>query len=383
MSDSEGDTGTPAHPKWDPPTGVVDDNGTFLLQTVDMLRLMKFIWSGCLLPTTRAQYALRLSFDWSDINSDVSNEIDKMLSTYKEVYNHTSNFRDHTYSNMVDLADSVYNIATTAGGKKDDSYYKAMMKYVKEYYEELNGQKRPDKLKELKDGILYLIKAMTTMIDGLLTSSKQVKQDLIDFEKTSKIDETNLIAHNTALGKLLEGDNGEIKKLQREILDKREELKTDQSEYDRGNFPIGTIAGATVIGVYTDKINKLRKQMNDIQDLIDSDEAKVQADKRLAADIGGMQKDITGLISMINPAMKTIEKLEGCWQKISGDLSGLETLISQQDTDNIAPWLAEKPMQKKVLHKWNALAKYVDKYRQIARMDQPEITDLQGYLNAL
>ncbi|WEW55976.1 hypothetical protein PRK78_001411 [Emydomyces testavorans] len=356
--------------KWDPPKGVVNENGTFMLYTTDILVLMKYIWSGCLLATTRDEYALRMSFDWADVNSDVSNEINKMLSTYTEVKSHTTGFREQTYKEMVGLADKIYDFATTAGGESDDSYYVTMMKYLKEYYEELNGQKRKDKLDELKEAIVYFIKAQTAVIDTLLQLSTKVKKELSDFEATTRDDQQNLMGHRQALGKLLDGDKGEIKKLQNEIYNKTQELKEDQKEYDKDCtirntapsymwvFPWGTIAGATVIGVYTDKINKLREKMNEIKDLINNDNAKLQADIRLSADIKRMEMDLSKLISLINPAIKTIEKLEGCWEKVSGDLGGLEKLVSSQDVDNIPPWLVEKPMQKKIMHKWNDLAKY-------------------------
>lgn len=53
--------------------------------------------------------------------------------------------------------------------------------------------------------------------------------------------------------------------------------------------------------------------------------------------------------------METIEKLEGAWETIYGDLQGIHELVENQ-TGNIPALLLEEKKLKKIVNQWNELA---------------------------
>ncbi|KAL1999676.1 hypothetical protein VTN02DRAFT_4189 [Thermoascus thermophilus] len=379
------------------PQGMYNEDGTFILSTADMAALNRYVWRGRLLPTDRDEYTKSLGIsDGGEISNDVWKAADDLLATYKDVKGTTTEFHDTTWPRIVGLSDTIYNYATSAGGKSESSYYANMLAWVGQYNEELNKDK-PDEqvLTELKQSVLTLTKQQITQIDKLQQNSNKAKKDLEAFDALCRQHQKDLASSQKTLQNLLEGDQGEIAELRKKIAENTKAVQDKQKEYDHDRlvaqttpayvwvFPIGTIAAAAVAAQYTQMADALEREIESLKALINQENAKLQADIRLEADINGMTADIGGLLSTIGPAIVTLGKLEGAWETMSGDLQGLHDLLSNQEGQEIPPLRLERVQLDNIVEHWNTLADYADKYRQIAYVSEPEKQDMDTYLAEL
>ena len=74
-----------AKPTLKPPGSLTNEHGVFLLQNVHMRMLVRYIWSGCLLATSRNEYAQRLGFSQADVDDEAWPKIDSLIGVYNQV----------------------------------------------------------------------------------------------------------------------------------------------------------------------------------------------------------------------------------------------------------------------------------------------------------
>ena len=82
--DSGSDSGDPQVDKWSP-HHLTDGNGNFILNNDNMKALLRYVWTGCLLATTRTDFTTKLGIDMGDITPAVWPDIDALLQQYKLV----------------------------------------------------------------------------------------------------------------------------------------------------------------------------------------------------------------------------------------------------------------------------------------------------------
>lgn len=147
----------------------------------------------------------------------------------------TTEFHDTTWPRIVGLSDTIYNYATTAGGKSETSYYANMLVWVGQYNDELNKDKPNEQvLNELKQSVLTLTKQQIQKIDGLQQDSNKAKGDLEAFDALCRKHQENLTSSKNTLQNLLEGDQGEIAELREKIAENIKAVQDKQKECDHG-----------------------------------------------------------------------------------------------------------------------------------------------------
>ncbi|KAI1661145.1 hypothetical protein F4813DRAFT_385681 [Daldinia decipiens] len=96
-----------------------------------------------------------------------------------------------------------------------------------------------------------------------------------------------------------------------------------------------------------------------------------------------LKTSIQELVACIQPAVNTLEKIQGAWSAMSGDLQGLHDLF-ENNLNNIPPLALEELQLKKIVEYWNQLKDDVDFFRRNMYMTtMPPRDTIQGTLDKL
>lgn len=135
------------------------------------------------------------------------------------------------------LADTIYSYAQNAGGSEDSSFYANILKYSNDLFAELQKPKNKQdasKIQEATDTVNGLVDAQLASIEDLRRQAKDVVTALRTFEGQCKADQEDVDASGRLVLKRLEGEDGEISRLKKDIEEKRKNVEEKQAEYEKG-----------------------------------------------------------------------------------------------------------------------------------------------------
>ncbi|ODM19404.1 hypothetical protein SI65_04388 [Aspergillus cristatus] len=165
---------------------------------------------------------------------------------------------------------------------------------------------------------------------------------------------------------LLNEELGDIAKLKEEIEYKVEDINALNAEIDQESPIAGTIAGLVVFAQYEAAIKKLRKKIAELEEIIDSDEEKIQLHTLLQGNVTAMKA------------------LEGSWDVMKDQLQGLHDNVAQQEVE--VPRLALEQIQlNNIVDAWNELHSHAITYIENAQItpttQQMSLEDYQQQLD--
>ncbi|KAI5828601.1 hypothetical protein K523DRAFT_306827 [Schizophyllum commune Tattone D] len=367
------------------PKDLVNSDGNYVLQHEDIANLLKYVWSGVLLPVT---YQDRLQLLTDTVNK-LSDVIEPLLAAYGTAQRNCLKFKDETYPGIVDLSNDVFAYAQTAGGTIDDSYYAAILNWIRE----LNECTDPGTQKELRQGIDTLIDQKAGEIERLQARATGAVADLKTFESLTQKDQNTLSTRSSAVNDKLVAELGSLKDLDAEMEKYHKEMSADMDECEHDRviaqtsaayvwvFPIGTIAAATVAAIYMGKVDVLERRISEVKDLIAKDEQKKRDETRLSLDLKAIGNDLQSVQEKIQPCIKVLETMQGVWSSIAGDLNTIKELLEKDF--KLANEAVAKLQATKLVNDWNELKVSVDKYRQVAYVSDVSTASMDEYVAQL
>ncbi|KAL1754060.1 hypothetical protein FB107DRAFT_216552 [Schizophyllum commune] len=361
------------------PKGLLNSDNNYILQHDDVVYLHKYVWGGVLLPTTESAYRSRLHVS-NDVFAKLSGVIRPLVQTYAKTKEHCQVFKDTTYPSIVSITSEVYSYAQNAGGSSRDSYYGKLpflsLAYIFQCIRKLANVTSKEEEAKLRKTINELVDMQVVNIDKIRTKSQAVVDDLRAFDNNTREDQIALQARSSDVRKKLKDEVGSLDDLETKLGDYRKELKDDIDEYEHDKTVacttpayawlglIGIISAATVAGIYGDKAAKMAARIDEVNKLISDYEQKIEDEVRVVADLGAIDRHVDNILSLVEPAIQTVEKMMGIWQAIADDLKNLKDMVDT-DVRNAAAVVADI-VEAKVLAKWNELKDAVDKYRKAA-----------------
>ncbi|KAI1492871.1 hypothetical protein F5X96DRAFT_667231 [Biscogniauxia mediterranea] len=369
----------------------------FALDSADFAALNRYVWTAKLLPTNRNAY---MTYNGIPSNNELPDPIwdaaEGVIATYVDIKQEADTFLDNTWEDLNSISTKIFNYALNAGGSYDSSYYRQLLIWVDDYNKE-NNKDDPDsdKLQELQESILEVTKSEMNNADKLQDATDKVREALKHFHDACVGHKSILEGSTDKLQNLLTGQDGIIEDLTREIKDKLDEVvdlqkdielerkKIRESAYYIWIPIVGTIAGVAVDVMSENEIKKLRKTLTDVQALIRNDQAKIESAQIMSSEIIAMRTSVDELIACIQPAISTLEKIQGAWSAMSGDLQGLHDLF-ENNLDSIPPLVLEELQLKKIVDHWNQLKDDVDIFRKNMYMTTvPPRDTIEGFLDKL
>lgn len=216
------------------PGALINSDGNYCLQHADVIALLKYVWTGVLLPTDMAEFKERVHLK-GDFEQELVPGITQLLEHYKVIQAHNKTFKDTTYPGITALAGQVKDYADTVGGNPDTSYYALLLQSCLDLDTELK-KPNPDqqRVADLKDTIKGIVDDQLASIETLQTAASVATQSLRDYEEQTKKDQQDLKTTKDELDLILKGPGGEITTLDSDLAAKRQELSDDQAEYEHG-----------------------------------------------------------------------------------------------------------------------------------------------------
>nr|VEU13568.1 pesticidal crystal protein cry6Aa [Schizophyllum commune] len=392
------------------PKGLLNSDDNYILQHDDVVKLLKYVWAGVLLPVTEDAYRSRLQVS-DDVFNKLSSVIKPLVQSYATVDCH--HFPDTCLLISIRTDASAlsgvqgYDVpwhhqhrerrvqlcasyAQNAGGSSDDSFYAAIFQYIRQLANDLPQ----DEETKLRETIKELVDMEVKSIDKIYTKSQSAIEELRAFEDDTKKDKSALTERSTAVNDKLQDEVGSLDELERKLQQYRDELEADLAEYEHDKIVacttpayywiglIGLISAAAVAGIYGDKAAKMAARIDEVRKLISDYEQKIKDETRVVGDLRAINNDVGNILSLIEPSIAVIETMMGIWQAISDDLKNLQEMVDTNVRDAAA--VVADRVEAKVVQKWNDLKEAVDKYRKaayVSDVDSVSLDDLSKQLH--
>ncbi|KAL1720264.1 hypothetical protein EV715DRAFT_197329 [Schizophyllum commune] len=370
------------------PKDLLNADGNLILQHQDVLDLLKYVWTGVLLPVTEAQYKSRLQISDNTANK-LTGVIEPLVEAYATAQDHCRNFKDVTYPSIVDTASDIYHYAQNAGGTVDSSYYAYIVQCIKD----LDNAQTQSEQQSLRETIKALIDMEVDKISAIQKKAQDAVDTLRQFEQDTKVDQSTLKDRSTAVHDKVTSEVGSLSDLGDKLKEYREELTADIKEYEHDKLVacttpsyawlglIGLISASVVAGIYGDKAAKMARRIDEVKELISDYEGKVRDETRLVADLGAINRDLSNVLNLIEPTCQVIENMIGAWTSIASDLTNLQTMVDTDLRGAIAAIAGHVELN--IVSAWNTLGKRADAFRQAAFVSDAEQATLDDLANQL
>ncbi|KAL1750571.1 hypothetical protein FB107DRAFT_223663 [Schizophyllum commune] len=365
------------------PQGLLNADGNYVLQQEDVYNLLKYVWTGVLLPVDASAYQTRLQIS-TDIATKLSNVIQPLVASYATCSGHCQTFKSTTYPSIVNIANDVYNYAQDAGGNLQDSYYANIWQAIRSLATATTQSQQDQFMQTIND----LIAVQVKNIAAIKAKAVQAVNDLTMFQTQTAQDQTTLEGNQKAVLTALEAEDGNLAALEKLLADNKAELASDEEEYEHDKIVActtltyawvpfwGIIAASVVAGIYGKKAADMADKIDEMKTLIADEATKVQDEKRLIADLNAVSTDLTNFYNSIDPAVTALRNMITVWDNISTQLTNLQSIVANDVQKANAATATHTDAI--LVAKWNALKVAVDKYRQAAYITPVQQTSLDA-----
>ncbi|KAJ6502767.1 hypothetical protein C8R47DRAFT_1106733 [Mycena vitilis] len=400
------------------PTGLVDIQGDYILDTPDVFNLLKYLWTGMLLATTAHDYRTRTGITIGTYNKYKA-LLDPLITDHIAIKGHCTAFQNGTYKDIVAFADSIYDYADQAsgGGNPDASYYKVIFDTMAQ----IAACKAADPqvatlVGELKDGV----EIMVGKIDDLLPLAEKVVSALATFVLACNQDALTLEAHMNLVTEQIDNVQGDVERLQlqikqdiRALADAGLKLTQDENIFWTASAfgwiaefgttvattaleatepelkPVaegaGHVAGEITDAIkaeYAEKVKALSASVDSLQKQLKCETQQLQEDTAIVAQLSNVKLDIETAGPLVQRVHDAIAAIIVAWKAIRRELLAVQDTADKDIASLVAAYSTATTST--VLKKWNDLEKAVDSYRKGAYISaMPTITTLDEYANEL
>lgn len=351
---------TTSPPDLGPGAFAPDAKSPFFMSTADFTNLQRYLDAGTQLPLTPHDLVIRLKMDATDA---ASSEFTGMLEGYNKLAGHCGDFRSNTLTPMITLAEDIANYGDDASG----TYLPALVTII-ESWQDATDPVVVAKLKAKFEAALGVLKQAA---DDNAAKAKAMQKKIQSFADDTTADQAFLQPIRDTIKKKYEGEGGEIARLMTEVQNDSDQMDYWNSEYNRDVtiacttacyawvVPYGTIAAAVVAGVYGKKAQNALDKVHQFRDQMNAASAEEQRDVQLMADLKIADASLGGILTALQGALVVLQKMEGIWTALSGDIAAISANLSKADT---VPLIIKDAVADAVIAAWIRVSKEARNY---------------------
>ncbi|KAL1693130.1 hypothetical protein GGG16DRAFT_49761 [Schizophyllum commune] len=372
------------------PKGLINEDGNYILQQDDMYGLLKYIWSGLLLPVSEREYIMCLNLSQETIGL-VDSALGPLIGAYVAAQQHCETFRTSTYPSITGIAVDVFDYAQIASGQGTSPYwaYANLLQSVRA----LSSTTSDEEIADLRTTVKNIVSYLSTAVGDIQAKLKTAVDDLRTFEQTTMEDKQSIQQYQSAIIQLLQTEEGNIQDLVVKLKGYQAQLKANEATYEhdlvlacsRPSWTwitfIGIFASSIISRVYGEKAAALANVIGSIKELIYDTEGEIIDEKGIAANLAAIESDVDSLLATMGPAISIVEKMMGVWQAIGEDLANLQ----QMATSNVGTLDAAvaEIIDEKLTERWAELAVAVGKYQQAAAVTDAQMVTIDELADQL
>jgi hypothetical protein len=374
------------------PGGFVEDN-RFLLTKEEWYAVQRYVGNAMALPITEAALRIRLNIPDNEDISQFSKLIDGYedssggrINGYKDVYEHAEQWKKETYPFIVSLAHDLRGYADGVPASYGDMIDKVTLldeaaqvlwclennipPFVQdpayEYLTRLSLEQIQPLIQvttiQLSDLLKERISKATEYAEQASSAEQQVDEFKTLTEKDKSDMELLLASYSREHGEASE----EMKEI-RECIEGFQKCNTSLSEqYEHAVivaattptygwiFPLGTMIGATVAGIYGDKARQLRNQMNQVNEQITALETREQRVITMEGYLKAVNEDLQSMTGDMQEALVVLGKMKGAWEIIATDLQKIVEQLEETEKGEI-PLGLQKNLIRTAIGQWDTV----------------------------
>jgi hypothetical protein len=333
------------------------DGSPFILSKPEFVAVQTYVEAGTRVPSSEQEMQIKLGISAEDVK-----EFTDLISAYKNVSDHCAYFKATTFPMSVNLAT---NISSYNG--KVPLYYGALKNLIIQWQ---NGTISGD---NAKNKFKLILGNLRDQAAGYAKEANVVKQKMIDFTEQTKSDQSNLQPIQSRYKTKYEGENGLIKTYEDQVTNDNNQIQVWNAQYKHDVtvaattptyawiFPFGTIAAAIVAGIYGKKATDDLDNVHDYQKKLAQAEDSLRRALTLVHDLKLADDSLAGILDAIDKALPVLEKMEGIWTSISGQLDNIVNQIIDKDIDQ-ADLLIKDLGVDEAITAWAKVGRIADNY---------------------
>lgn len=353
---------------------VLADPGTpngrpFLMSRTEWITVQTYVIDVLALPTTTDAFGKSLG---PGAPSDLS-DFKPLIGAYSTMRDHCEVWQNETFPATISLATDIANY----GSSKAPVYYPPILKEANILTNDPNNAQAKQALTAILDNLSQQAKDYQTKAGAVAAAVKT-------FADQTQADRVTLVGTDGkgGLSKVYNDKYGatsqDVQDATKEIAAQKLVLKGANDEYNHDVvvaatsptyawvWPVGTIAAAVVAGIYgkraTEALDRARAAQSKINTLSD----KLAADANLMVAINAAELGMNSIIQALSAALPVVQKIQGIWGAIAGDLDNIVNLI-ETDIRQALPVIMNLGVDEAVTA-WKNVAAEANDYRVYANV---------------
>jgi Bacillus haemolytic enterotoxin (HBL) len=354
--------------------GAIADPGTpngrpFLMSRTEWITVQTYVIDVLALPITADAFRKSLG---SGAPSDLS-DFTPLISAYSSMHDHCEIWQNETFPATVTLATDIANYGTT----KAPVYYPPILKEADILTNDPSNAQAKQALAAILDNLSEQAKDYETKAAAVAAAVKT-------FADQTQADRVVLVGPDGkgGLTKVYNDKYGstsqDVQELTKELAAQQLVLKGANDEYNHDVvvaattptyawvWPVGTIAAAIVAGIYGKKATDALDRARAAQDKINQLSSKLAADANLMIAINSAEQGLSSINQALAAALPVIQKIQGIWGAIAGDLDNIVNLI-ETDIRQALPIIMNLGVDEAVAA-WKNVAAEANDYRVYANV---------------
>ncbi len=330
----------------------------FFMSRAEFIDLQTYCHDALQLPISRDEMHGKLGIAEED-----EAKFDDMTAAYKAVHDHCLVFNTDTFPATVSLASDIVDY----GRNKVPVYYGNLMKVITMWQD---GTLPADKAQAKLEAMLDNLKADA---EARADKAHTVAEKVSEFARQTEGDKATLDPIKKKYTEEYAGSSGKIEQLNKAVDLARSEIDHWNEEYKKDCiiaatsatyawiFPFGTIAAASIAGVYGQKARDALDEVHNWEADLAKESELLRRAILLMHDLNLADNSLDGLTAALDKALPVIAKMKGIWNALSADLANVLTGIKQNIED--APLIIKDLGVDTAIDQWTQLANEADAYR--------------------
>ncbi|HSS18780.1 MAG TPA: alpha-xenorhabdolysin family binary toxin subunit A [Pyrinomonadaceae bacterium] len=339
------------------------DSDPFVLASADWIKVQVYIEQGIALPKTKDDLAIWVNGSIDDL----MDHFNLLKDAHLNIETHCTKWKTDIYPSSVNLANSIVHY-----NQDVPDLYQALLDTI-DTIRKAMSKKDQDAINQGKQDFKDLLADRSQKARDFATQADTVATAISGFVSDTEADQTQMNTVKKDFDDTFGSESDEVKSLKDQMAEQENVLATADAEYRHDCivaettptyawcWPLGTIAGAVVAGVYGDRAVKALHAKQAAQAQINQLSAEIKRDESLLAVVTFAKTSIDGLLDHLNAALPIIQKIKGIWNAIASDIDNLADLMTN-DIEKAA-LIVEKVKIKGAIAAWDKLSTKADKYR--------------------